>query len=104
MSDATIDPHAVLAALGAPEAKVIAPVSGGWDTMIWRVERGWRQGYREVAGPQPHMGLFYAWAGAVIVRDLTPKVGRPGVSLTPRDLQAMQHWALTWQRRAGVTP
>ena len=35
------DPQAILAALGWPErAEMIAPVGGGWDTTLWRVERG----------------------------------------------------------------
>lgn len=35
-----LDPTAILAALGASDATVIAPVSGGADTLIWRVR--WR--------------------------------------------------------------
>ena len=40
MTDTTPDPNAVLAALGLTEATAITPVSGGWDTTIWRVEHG----------------------------------------------------------------
>jgi len=35
------EPSAVLSALGAPDAAVIAPVTGGADTLIWRVR--WRE-------------------------------------------------------------
>jgi aminoglycoside phosphotransferase (APT) family kinase protein len=41
MAQVGLDPHAILAALGAAEGvTAVAPISGGWDTAIWRVERG----------------------------------------------------------------
>ena len=66
-------------------------------------ERGWRAGYRQVAGPQRGMAPFYAWAGAMMVRDLAPKVGRPGIPLEERHLEAMRAWTARWKRRAGLT-
>lgn len=36
----TIDSLAVLASLGVNDAGAVEPVDGGWDTAIWRVERG----------------------------------------------------------------
>lgn len=38
MSDATVDPLAVLAALGPDAIGTPTPVSGGWDTSIWRFQ------------------------------------------------------------------
>jgi aminoglycoside phosphotransferase (APT) family kinase protein len=38
MSDDELDPLAILAALGVSGATAAVPVSGGWDTSIWRVE------------------------------------------------------------------
>jgi aminoglycoside phosphotransferase (APT) family kinase protein len=40
MSTGSVDPREVLMALGFPGADTIAPVSGGRDTSIFRVERG----------------------------------------------------------------
>src|SRR5258708_36143290 len=34
-----IDPLAVLAALGVDDGEVIAPLAGGVDTALWRIER-----------------------------------------------------------------
>ena len=36
--DSTLDPAAILAALGIPAATAITVVHGGMDTAIWRVE------------------------------------------------------------------
>ena len=66
------------------------------------LERAWRRGYRQVAGPQRGMGIFYAWAGGVMVRDLAPKIGQPGVWLEPRHLDDMRGWTERWRRRAGL--
>src|SRR5438094_6979075 len=40
VSDREPDPRAILAALGVADADRIAPVAGGWDTRLWRVESG----------------------------------------------------------------
>jgi aminoglycoside phosphotransferase (APT) family kinase protein len=40
MTGADLDPMAILAALGVPDAASAERVSGGWDTVIWRIERG----------------------------------------------------------------
>lgn len=37
-----MDPAAALTALGVTDATAITPVTGGWDTAIWRVESGGR--------------------------------------------------------------
>src|SRR5258708_25725736 len=38
MGDFELDPLAIMAALGVPNVTASTPVSGGWDTAIWRVE------------------------------------------------------------------
>jgi aminoglycoside phosphotransferase (APT) family kinase protein len=68
------------------------------------LEAGWRRGYQQVAGPFGDMAAFYAWAGAMMERDLRPKLGKPGVWLQPRDLARIQRWTMAWKRRAGVSP
>ena len=45
---------------------------------------------------------FYAWAGGVMVRDLAPKVGQPGVWLEQSHLDDMRGWTERWRRRAGL--
>jgi aminoglycoside phosphotransferase (APT) family kinase protein len=39
MTDSDLDPIAILAALGVTDAASAERVYGGWDTVIWRVER-----------------------------------------------------------------
>ena len=59
-------------------------------------ERGWRHGYAQAAGPLGDLTLFYAWAGAVMGRDLAYKRG-------PRELARIHHWTAIWKERAGCT-
>jgi aminoglycoside phosphotransferase (APT) family kinase protein len=71
------------------------------------LEAGWRRGYRRVAGDgavldSPDAPLFNAWAGAVMVRDLEPRLGRPGIPLREADFQRMRAWVRTWKARAGM--
>jgi aminoglycoside phosphotransferase (APT) family kinase protein len=63
---------------------------------------GWRRGYRSVAGPISGMAPFYAWAGAVMIRDLTPRLGRPDLPwLDLQFLEQVRQWADGWRERAG---
>ena len=48
------------------------------------------------------MAPFMAWAGAYMLRDLTPKLGQPGVWLEERHLARVRGWTAGWKRRAGV--
>jgi aminoglycoside phosphotransferase (APT) family kinase protein len=65
---------------------------------------GWRRGYREVAGPIDGMAPFYAWAGEVMIRDLTPRLGRPDLPwLDLNYLERVRQWADGWWERAGCT-
>jgi aminoglycoside phosphotransferase (APT) family kinase protein len=65
--------------------------------------RAWRTGYKQVAGPCHDLGLFYVWAGTVMVRDLAPKVGRPGIWLQKHHLDQVQSWTDRWRRRMGLS-
>jgi aminoglycoside phosphotransferase (APT) family kinase protein len=60
----------------------------------WLFERAWRAGYEERAGPLGDMSLFFAWAGAVMWRDLASK--RP-----PTDLARIQRWTASQWARAS---
>lgn len=61
---------------------------------------GWRRGYEQVAGRLLDMEWFYAWAGAVMVRDLAPRVGSPQAWWSHSDLARIQAWADAWRKRA----
>jgi hypothetical protein len=63
---------------------------------------GWRRGYRDVTGPISGMAPFYAWAGEVMIRDLTPRLGRPDLPwLDLQFLDRVRQWADGWRQRAG---
>ncbi len=64
----------------------------------------WRRGYQQESGPTGDMALYNAWATAAMVRDLKPKLGRPGIWLRQHHLDAMRRQADDWQRSAGLTP
>jgi aminoglycoside phosphotransferase (APT) family kinase protein len=59
--------------------------------------RAWRRGYQQAAGPLGDMALFYAWAGAVMLRDLAPRAARSGLQL-----DRVRRWMNGWKRRAGI--
>jgi aminoglycoside phosphotransferase (APT) family kinase protein len=62
--------------------------------------RSWQRGYEQVAGPLADMAWFYAWAGAVMVRDLAHRVDDPQSWWEPRHLAQIQGWADQWRLRA----
>jgi aminoglycoside phosphotransferase (APT) family kinase protein len=67
------------------------------------LELGWRRGYRQQRGSWPgDMALFYAWAGAAMARDLTPRLRQPRAWLTAHDLVRIHRWTAAWKRRAGI--
>lgn len=58
---------------------------------------GWRHGYRELAGPAHGMAPFYAWAGAAMVRDLRPRLGRADLPwITEALLADIETWSAGW--------
>ncbi len=84
-----------------------APLDVGVPRLLESVVRraliaGWRCGYREVAGPANGMAPFYAWAGAVMIRDLTPRLGRPDLPwLDLQYLERVRQWTDGWRKRSG---
>jgi aminoglycoside phosphotransferase (APT) family kinase protein len=80
--------------------KTPAPVACFLRRML---EAGWRHGYREMAGPIRGMAPFYAWAAAVMVNDLSPRLGRRDLPwLTPAFLDEVRAWGAGWRFRAGL--
>jgi aminoglycoside phosphotransferase (APT) family kinase protein len=68
------------------------------------LELTWRLGYRRERGWPEQMAPFYAWAGAVLLRDLGPRPGRSTEGISARDYARMRRWTATWKRRAALTP
>lgn len=66
------------------------------------LERAWRAGYRQAGGTLDDMALFYAWAGAVMIRDLSPRIGKPGFWLRHPHLDPVRAWRDAWKRKAGI--
>lgn len=66
------------------------------------LERAWRSGYTGAAGHQDDMPLFYAWAGASMIRDLAPRIGKPGFWLQDHHLDSVRAWRDDWKHQAGI--
>lgn len=86
----------------------LAPAPPGTPTLLLLalrgiLEVGWRRGYLERQPTDPFADLepFYIWAGAMMERDLRPKLGRPGVWLRDSDLARIHSWTLARRRRIG---
>jgi aminoglycoside phosphotransferase (APT) family kinase protein len=70
-------------------------------TMRRAFETGWRRGYEQAAGPLGNLTPFCWWAGALMERDLAPRVGRPDIPwLTPAYLARVRRWTGGWRTRA----
>ena len=69
----------------------------------YRLERAWRRGYQQIAGPLRDMPLFYAWAGAYMQRDLAQHVDRPESWVQAHHVESIRSWTEAWKRRAGIT-
>lgn len=61
--------------------------------------RSWMRGYQAIAGPLTNMAAFYAWAGAVMIRDLGPRVANPESWWQPVHIQRIQDWTARWRAR-----
>jgi aminoglycoside phosphotransferase (APT) family kinase protein len=85
----------------------LGPLSDGPTATAARVmrrvfEAGWRKGYEQAAGPLTDLAPFCWWAGAVMERDLAPRLGRPDIPrLTPGYLAWVRRWTANWKFRSG---
>lgn len=61
----------------------------------------WRTSYERERGPLGDVTPFYAWAGAMTVRDLAAKIGRPGITLQAGDLDPLRRQVEAWKRGLG---
>jgi aminoglycoside phosphotransferase (APT) family kinase protein len=60
----------------------------------------WRRGYEQVAGALSDMAWFYVWAGAVMVRDLAPRVTNLQSWWQAQHLAHIQDWTSRWKQQA----
>jgi aminoglycoside phosphotransferase (APT) family kinase protein len=89
MAQSDLDPRAILEALGAADGvTAVTSVSGGWDTAIWRVERGGATYALRVFRPQQ---ARIARREAVVMR-----AGIPGVPIPALHAEG------TWRERPAV--
>jgi aminoglycoside phosphotransferase (APT) family kinase protein len=63
----------------------------------------WRHGYQQVAGVPGELSLFNAWAGAMLIRDLWPRAGRPDRGFRPQHFERTRRWVATNKRKAGIS-
>lgn len=61
-------------------------------TILEAFTQGWQAGYRQHGGSLDDMAPFYAWAGAVMLRDLAAK-------RSPADLAHIGRWTDDWLAR-----
>jgi len=59
--------------------------------IIEAFDRGLVAGYEAVAGPQPDMPLFYAWAGRVMLHDLRERLHE-----IPGQMERIEMWVERW--------
>lgn len=73
------------------------PIGAAMRSGLRILEAGWRRGYERQAGPMGDLAPFYAWAGAMMERDLAPRLGRPDAPwLTEAHLARIRRWADRW--------
>ncbi len=63
----------------------------------------WWRGYTEAAGLPQDMPLFFAWAGAMMQRDLAQYLETQRLAITPVHLAHIRRWTERWRRRVGLT-
>jgi aminoglycoside phosphotransferase (APT) family kinase protein len=64
--------------------------------------RAWLSGYKQEAGALPDFRPLRAWAGATMVTEVEPVLGRPGVWGSAEDLARLRKMIGAWARQAGI--
>lgn len=77
----------------------LAPVFNALRNLMLRA---WRSGYRQEAGHLPDYRPLRAWAGATMLAEVEPVLGREGVWGTEEDLTRLRAMIETWAREAGI--
>jgi aminoglycoside phosphotransferase (APT) family kinase protein len=88
----------------------LAPLPPGTPSVVGAalraaLELAWRRGYRGRQTTDPFEGMepFYIWAGAMMERDLRPKLGKPGVWLQESDLLHIHRWTMSRRPRVPTS-
>lgn len=99
MSDSVeLDPRHLLTAAGIGSATSITPVTGGWDTALWRIEHGGRTSALRVYPP----GREASWRTELAALEAAAAVGIPVPSVRSRGIWQERPWLLlAWS--PGVT-
>lgn len=63
--------------------------------------RQWLQGYRAAGGIVEGMTPFFAWAGALMLRDLAPRIGTTWMQ--DFHLEPIRRWTAYWKRKLRRT-
>jgi hypothetical protein len=84
-----------------------APAPPGPGRLVLNLGRNlllgaWRSGYREAAGAIPEYRHLRAWAGATLLAEILPVLGRPGVWATQETVETFQRMIDRWAREAGI--
>jgi aminoglycoside phosphotransferase (APT) family kinase protein len=77
------------------------PMSAVLNLLRGVMLRGWRSGYRELAGPMPDYRPFVSWAGATLLAEIERVIDRPGVWGTQKDIDTLRHLVAAWEQRAA---
>ena len=77
----------------------LAPVLPNTDTaFLTSLLEYWKSGYERVAGPVVIDPVFYWWAGALIERELTPRVGNPAIPwLNQAFIERVRTWTAAFR-------
>lgn len=85
----------------APLRDTLPPATAG--ALRRALTAAWRAGYLEAGALWRDMEPFYAWAGQAMVRDLSPRLGRPDLPwLTETYFDRLRRWTAHWRHRAGL--
>ena len=77
------------------------PLSAALNLLRGIMLRGWRSGYKELAGPLPDYRPFVAWAGATLLAEIERVIDRPGVWGTQKDIDRLRRLVAVWAQGAA---
>jgi aminoglycoside phosphotransferase (APT) family kinase protein len=84
--------------------RVVAPAivarRGARRMSLARFTRALLQGYQANAGPLHNMAPFYAWAGGMLIADLTPKIDQFPVEDPDAPIRTIRTWTEHWRTSA----
>lgn len=73
-----------------------------FDMLRRAILMAWRSGYKEEAGSIPDYRPLRAWAGATLLAETEPAIGRKGVWATEEDAKRLRELIDRWARESGI--